>query len=123
MKRMLTVVLFFMLAVGASAQNLGKATYKMACSHCHAPTLAKGMGAPAAFDKKAWAERFKNAKMEVKKNPHRYKTSLDYLLSSVIHGKNLMHHGGLCHESTDPDKNCSNTAYIQAIQYMSGMRH
>ena len=91
MKRILTFVLLSLPTAAVLAEQLGKTTYQMACSHCHAPNLAKGMGAPAAFDKKAWGERFKNAKIEVKNNPHRYKTSLDYLLSSVINGKNLMY--------------------------------
>ena len=120
MKRILPVILFSIINASAQAEDLGKATYQIACSNCHAPALAKGMGAPAAFDKKAWKARFKTATIEAKDNPQRYKTPLDYLLNSVINGKNLMHHGGLCHESTVHSKNCSRTAYIQAIRYMSG---
>lgn len=118
--RFLMIMVFSIINVGASADGLGKATYEMACSHCHAPKLAKRMGSPAAFNKKAWSERFKKAKVESKKNPERYKTSMDYLLNSVINGKNLMHHGGLCHESTSIQKNCTRKAFIDAIHYMSG---
>jgi len=120
MKRILGLILFSTIHVGASADNLGRVTYQTACSTCHAPNLAKSIGAPAAFDKKAWKVRFKKAKMEAKKDPQRYKTPADYLLNSVIKGKNLMHHGGLCHESKIAEKYCSNEAFIQAIQYMSG---
>lgn len=120
MKWMLTGILFFSFNVGALADNLGKKTYQLACSNCHAPQLAKRIGAPAAFDKKDWNKRFKTAEIEAKKNPQLYQTSLDYLLNSVIKGKNLMHHGGLCHEAPESDKNCSKEAYIQAIHYMSG---
>lgn len=120
MKRILAATFFSIIHVGSFAENLGKVTYQMACRNCHSPVLAKGIGAPAAFDKMAWNKRFKKAKAEAKNNPLRYKTDVDYLLNSVINGKNLMHHGGLCHESTVPEKNCSNAAFIQAIQYMSG---
>lgn len=121
MKRILPVVLLSMVSISSHAEkNQGMLTYQMACSRCHSPSLAKGMGAPAAFDKKAWKSRFKKAETEVKNNPQRYKTPTDYLLTSVIKGKNLMHHGGLCRESTTNDKYCSKTAYIEAIQYMSG---
>lgn len=120
MNRMLTIILFSILSTHALADNLGKITYQHACSNCHSPRLANGMRAPAAFDKQAWNARFKKAKIESRNNPQRYKSPLDYLLSSVIKGKNLMHHGGLCHESSVLEKNCSNEAYIQAIEYMSG---
>ncbi len=122
MKRIFPVVLWLVVSTCAQAQaeELGKVTYQMACSNCHAPSLAKGMGAPAAFDKKAWKARFKTAKIEAKNNPQRYNTPLDYLLTSVINGKNLMHHGGLCHESTVHSKNCTKKAYVEAIRYMSG---
>ena len=109
-----------MVTVGTFAANDGIITYQMACSNCHSPTMAKGMGAPAAFDKKAWDVRFKQAKIAVKNHPEQYKTPLDYLLTSVIKGKNLMHHGGMCHESNLHKRNCTKEAYIQAIQYMSG---
>lgn len=120
MKRILPVILFFLISTTTFATNPGIVTYQMACSNCHSPTLAKRIGAPAAFDKKAWDIRFKQAKIAVKNHPERYKTQLDYLLSSVIRGKNLMHHGGLCRESNLHKKNCTHEAYIQAIQYMSG---
>lgn len=101
------------------ANDLGKTTYQIACQNCHAPQLAKGIKAPAAFNKKAWGIRFKNAEMEARKNPARYKTAMDYLLYSVKIGKGLMHHSGLCNESDVPNKNCSDEALIQAIHYMA----
>lgn len=101
------------------ADDLGKTTYQIACKNCHAPLLAPAIKAPAAFDKKAWSERFKNASVEAKNNPSQFKTSMDYLLYSVKIGKGLMHHGGLCNEADAPNKNCSDEALIQAIQYMS----
>ena len=122
MKRVLSMRLFTIIHVNAfAADSVGRETYQLACSHCHSPTLAKGIGAPAAFDKKAWKERFKQASLAVKNHPQRYKTPMSYLLTSVIKGKNLMHHGGLCKESASaPEKHCSTEAFVQAIQYMSG---
>jgi cytochrome c5 len=119
-KRILIVILFSIIQGNAFAvDDLGKVTYQIACSNCHALNYSKAMGSPAVHDKKAWKQRFKNAQQEVKRNPHKYKTSLDYLLHSVINGKKLMHHGGLCHESNVPKRNCSDAAFVAAIQYMS----
>lgn len=117
--RALLVVLFSILSGSVFANQLGKTTYQIACSNCHAPNYAKAIGAPAVHDTKAWAARFKKAQLEVNENPLRYKTPLTYLLNSVVNGKKLMHHGGLCHESPAPHKNCSNEALIAAINYMS----
>lgn len=118
-KRLLTILLMAANTV-ALANNLGQTTYQIACQNCHAPKLAKAMKAPAAFDKKAWDERFKQARLEVKDNPQRFKTPMDYLLYRVTIGKGLMQHGGLCKEASVPNKNCSNEALTQAILYMSG---
>ena len=120
MKKIMVFVLFSTIHIGSSAENLGAVTYHMACSHCHASNVAKSIGAPAAFDKKAWKARFKQAKWEAKKNPQHYPAPMDYLLNSVNKGKNLMQHGGLCSESNVPKKNCSKEAFTQAILYMSG---
>lgn len=103
----------------AIADNLGQTTYEIACKNCHAPQLASGLHAPAAFDKKAWAVRFEHAKIEAEKKPARFKSAMDYLLYSVQIGKGLMHHGGLCNEADMPGTQCSNEALIQAIRYMS----
>jgi len=102
------------------ANELGKVTYEITCQTCHAPQFAIGMHAPAAFDKKAWAERFKKAAVESKKNPVQFKTAMDYLLYKVAIGKGLMPHGGLCKETDVPHKNCSEKAIKEAIYYMAG---
>jgi cytochrome c5 len=101
------------------AQSLGKTTYKISCSNCHSPKLAKSIGAPEAFNKKYWRARFKNARLCSKKQPDKYKSELDYLLQHVKQGKGLMYHGGLCNEAQVKNKDCSDEALIAAIQYMS----
>lgn len=113
------IILFFGFNGAILASNLGKTTYEIACQNCHAPKLAIGMHAPAAFNKMAWGERFKKAAIESKNNPIQFKTSTDYLLYRVGIGKGLMPHGGLCKEANVPHKNCSNKAIIEAIYYMS----
>lgn len=118
LNKIITILTSSLLFTSAMAQNLGEATYQVACSNCHAPKLSKSILAPAAFDKKAWKIRFKKAKLESKMHPELYPTPMDYLLNSVINGKKLMHHGGLCHESNVPKKYCSKEAFIQAIEYM-----
>ncbi|KTD74164.1 c-type cytochrome [Legionella tucsonensis] len=118
MKKLLAILLC-VLCTSVLADDLGKNTYAITCQSCHAPQFAIGMKAPAAFDKKAWNTRFKNAELEVKKNPTEYKTAMDYLLYSMKRGKGLMPHGGLCKEADVPKKNCSDEAFIQAIHYMS----
>lgn len=119
MKHLLLICLLCIANTYVLADNLGKTTYEIACKNCHAPQFATAIKAPAAFDKKAWAERFKNAKLEVKNTPSQYKTPMDYLLYSVTIGKGLMAHGGLCKEANIPNQNCSDEAIIQAIHYMS----
>lgn len=116
------VILFILLIVFHGpliASNLGKETYEIVCQTCHAPQFAIGMHAPAAFDKKAWAIRFKNAAIESKNNPVEFKTEMDYLLYKASIGKALMPHGGLCKEANVPHKNCSDKAIIEAIYYMA----
>ena len=113
------VGLLCMVSTGVFANALGQRTYQIACQNCHAPTLAKAIHAPAAFNKTAWNLRFKQAQLEATKNPGRFKSPIDYLLSHVKKGKGLMHHGGLCHESDAPNKNCSDEALTAAISYMS----
>lgn len=93
--------------------------YQKACSNCHAPKLAKGLQAPAAFDKQAWATRLQQAKQAVKKDPSRYKNEYDYLYQQVKIGRGLMHHGGLCKEAGLSADNCSKQAMIAVIKYMS----
>lgn len=119
MKRLLLTILLSAVHTAIWADNLGKKTYEIACQNCHAPQLAKAIKAPAAFDKKAWDGRFKQARIEVKNNPQQFKTPINYLLYSVTIGKGLMAHGGLCKEADIPHKNCSDDALIQAIHYMS----
>ncbi|KTC86827.1 putative Cytochrome c, class I precursor [Legionella brunensis] len=80
------------------------------------------MHAPAAFNKKAWAERFKKAAIESKNNPTQFKTAMDYLLYKASIGKGLMPHGGLCKEADVPHKNCSDKAITEAIYYMAGIK-
>jgi len=101
------------------ADDLGETTYKIACSNCHSPKLASSIGAPAAFNKKDWRERFKNAKLACKNESKKYRNELDYLLQHVKQGKGLMHHGGLCNEAQVKNKNCSDEALTAAINYMS----
>lgn len=120
MKKLLVIILLYGVNTLALADDLGKTTYEIACKNCHAPQLATAIKAPAAFNKKEWAARFKTAKIESKNNPKEFKTPMDYLLYSVKIGKGLMHHGGLCNEADTPNKNCSDEALIAAIQYMSG---
>lgn len=117
--RVFIISILCLLSFIIQASNLGETTYKIACSNCHSPKLAKAMHAPAAFDKKAWKKRFKIAKMEVKANPNRYKSPIDYLLYKVKTGKGLMQHGGLCNEANIKNKNCTDDALTQAIYYMS----
>ncbi|KTC80314.1 c-type cytochrome [Legionella cherrii] len=115
----LWIILLYAIHTASFAEDLGKTTYQISCQNCHAAQFAVGMKAPAAFDKKAWSVRFKNAELEAKQNPTEYKTAMDYLLYSMKRGKGLMPHSGLCKEVDAPQKNCSDEAFIQAIQYMS----
>jgi cytochrome c5 len=119
------IIVFIVLVVVNSsllANDLGKTTYEITCQTCHAPGAAKAMHAPAAFDKKAWSVRFRNAANESKKNPVQFRTAMDYLLYSASIGKGLMPHGGLCKEADMPNKNCSDKAIIEAINYMAGIK-
>jgi len=119
MRRFPTIILFCGLNIAAHANHLGKTTYQIACQNCHAPKVATAIKAPAAFDKKAWDLRFKQAKLEAAAHPDRFKTPMDYLLYQVTIGKGLMHHGGLCKEANIQNKNCTDEALVQAIHYMS----
>lgn len=65
--RNLLIFIFCTIHTAVFANDLGKDTYQTSCKSCHAPQLAIGMKAPAAFDKKAWDARFKNAEMEAQK--------------------------------------------------------
>lgn len=114
-------LVFFLGAMNAAvfANDQGKKTYEMACQNCHSPKFAKGLKAPAAFNKKEWDSRFKQAAIKAKQKPERFKSAMDYLLYSVTIGKGLMHHGGLCNESDAVNKDCSDQALIAAINYMS----
>ncbi|WP_454781851.1 c-type cytochrome [Legionella sp. WA2022007384] len=115
----LFLILLSIICTSVLADDLGKNTYQVTCQTCHAPQFATGIKAPAAFDKKAWEKPFKNAELEAKKNPAEYKTGMDYLLYKMKLGKGLMPHSGLCKEADVPKKNCSDEAFIKAIQYMS----
>lgn len=103
------------------ASHSGKDIYESTCKTCHAPSVAEGMHAPAAFNKKAWALRFQKAAMESKNNPSQFKTAMDYLLYTANIGKGLMPHGGLCKEANLPRVHCSNKAIAEAINYMAGI--
>ncbi|KTD64112.1 hypothetical protein [Legionella spiritensis] len=120
---LLVIVVLMMNTIAVQAENIGKITYKEACSRCHAPQLAMALKAPAAFDKKAWNIRFKEAAVESDNNPEQFKTPMDYFLYNVKIGKGLMHHKGLCKESGLPDKYCTDEALTQAILYMSKNDH
>lgn len=119
MKNLFWVTIFTAVFSTVQANNLGETTYKIACQNCHAPKLAVGLKAPAAFDKNAWNARFKHAEIQAKKNPTQFKNAMAYFLHSVTIGKGLMQHGGLCKEADIENKNCSDEALIQAIYYMS----
>lgn len=119
MKNLLIALLLSVSNVVVFADGVGKKTYQSACQNCHAPQLARAINAPAAFNKKEWDIRFKNAAIEAKKNPAQYKSAMDYLLYSLTIGKGLMQHGGLCNESEDVNKDCSRKALIETINYMS----
>lgn len=103
------------------ASDLGRKTYEITCKTCHAPPFAKGMHAPAAFDKKAWSIRFNKAEIESKDHPDQFKTAMDYLFYKASIGKGLMPHGGLCKEADVPHKNCSDKAIKEAIYYMANI--
>ncbi len=119
MKKISLVLFLSALHATSFADDLGKKTYELSCQNCHSPKLAKGIKAPAAFNKKEWDARFKLAAIKAKKKPDRFKSPMDYLLYSVTIGKGLMHHGGLCNESDAVNKDCSDQALIAAINYMS----
>ncbi len=97
--------------------NAGIDVYERACKTCHAPTVAKAMGAPQAFNKAAWQERLHKAAVEAKKDPKQYPSAGAYLLYQVKIGRGLMHHGGLCKELENMD--CSDKAILEAIAYIS----
>lgn len=118
MKKLL-ISIIFIFNYNAYAEDLGETTYKIACSNCHSPKLARSIGAPAAFNKKDWRTRYKNAKIMAKKEPEKYNSAIDYLLQHVKQGKGLMHHGGLCNEAQVKNKNCSDEALTAAINYMN----
>lgn len=121
MKVLLTTILCAA-CCASFAVDLGESTYNIACSTCHSSKYANSIGAPEAFNKNQWKKRFKDAKIAYKNQPELYNSPLDYLLQQVKKGKGLMHHGGLCNESHNNDKNCSDDAFISAIQYMSGRK-
>ena len=117
----LTLAFFIICAIAPAtfASEKGKLIYSTSCKNCHAPNVSKAINSPAAFDKKAWDKRFKQAKIEVKENPSKYKSPMDYMLAKVKNGKGLMYHGGLCSESNTQNINFSDDALIEAINFMS----
>lgn len=119
--KLISFILLLVLSQMLMASELGKETYETTCKTCHAPIIARGIHAPAAFNKKAWTKRFKKAAIESINNPDKFKTAMDYLLYRVSIGKGLMPHGGLCKEANVLHKNCSNKAIIEAIYYMAGI--
>lgn len=102
---------------------MGKRVYLAACQNCHSPEFADSMRAPAAFDTKAWQARLAAAKQATAEDS-RFSGTADYLVHQVSRGRGLMHHGGLCKESkvNDPDLVCNDETYIQAINYMAGLK-
>lgn len=122
MKRLLLFMLLFYPLHHAFAENkpeqLGQITYQMACQSCHAPDYAKGLKAPAAFDKKAWQMRITKARQAVKED-ERFDNEYQYLVYQVKIGKGLMHHHGLCLEKAKDKSHCSDEALTQAIKYMA----
>lgn len=123
MKKVLLLALCLVASNGfaMTVKEQGQLLYKYACSTCHAANKAKGLGAPEAFDKKAWANRIANAK-KIVESTHRFKTVDDYFLYHIQLGKGLMHHGGLCNESKIKHKEmvCDEASYLAAIAYMTG---
>lgn len=119
MKRITSGMMMYLICMPLLANDsVGQATYELSCKNCHAPNLATAIKAPALGDVKEWDKRFARAEAEAKKNPERFKSAMDYLVYHVKIGKGLMHHGGLCHESTANKQACSDEAFIAAIQYM-----
>jgi hypothetical protein len=82
-----------------SSENVGHHIYQAACRNCHAPGLSTDIGAPTAFDQKAWKKQLKAARKEAKQDPQKFKDEYSYLAYRVEHGRGLMQHGGLCLES------------------------
>lgn len=117
---LLTVAILPTAFAKVETNKSGVLLYGAACSNCHAPNKAKAVGAPAAFDVKAWQSRYQHAKHEVK-DKFRFKNIDDYFLYQVTLGKGLMHHGGLCEESREqhPYLTCDEKSYLEAIHYMS----
>jgi hypothetical protein len=102
----------------STSNGVGKRVYEFACSNCHAPKAAKVMRAPAAFDAAAWKSRVAQAKKIVAEQPNRFKNVDAYFLHQVKIGRGLMHHGGLCFETQKTNKDCSDSALMEAIYYM-----
>lgn len=98
--------------------DTGPRVYGFACKNCHAPQVATGIGAPAAFDQQAWQERITQAEKEIAANPQKYADVYAYFLEHVKRGKGLMAHGGLCFDTDIKNKDCSDQALLAAMQYM-----
>lgn len=117
-KCLIVLAMFPLTAIATGQENLGKIVYEKACANCHSADKAKAINAPAAFDKKAWQMRFENAKKHIGPEAP-FKNAYDYLVYQVKIGRGLMHHHGLCLESSLPKSYCTNPAYIAAIKYMA----
>ena len=102
-----------------STLKQGKVLYDNACSACHSPKKANGLRAPAAFDVAAWKALREKAVAAVKAGE--YKSVDAYFLRQIKIGRGLMHHGGLCRETSDVKKtiHCNDADYLAAIEYMS----
>lgn len=106
------------MAFAITKNDVGQRVYSQACATCHAANVSKGIGAPTAFDAKAWKQRLTDA--EKHSGPGtRYKDAHAYLLHQINIGRGLMPHHGLCLESKLPKIDCSDSAYLAAIKYMS----
>ncbi len=126
LKQGLLTIFFFSLFCTASfaaadkpTLKQGKLLYDSACSACHSPKKAKGLRAPAAFDLATWKALRKKALAAVEAGE--FKSVDAYFLRQIKIGRGLMHHGGLCRESSDVKKSirCNDADYLAAIEYMS----
>ncbi len=107
----------------AATSSLGEQVYQQACMACHAPVVAKALGASPAGDAVAWGKRFETAKAQSLANNKVYPTPIAYLIARVKQGVGAMPPGGNCRSLSDPMKSCSDEEYAAAIEFMSREQH